>query len=267
VNHSGISKVLWIKSSVSRTWAKPFGYEYAYRPGWGGLQRGFIAVFGIVDLPTRIRARAVLWALRRSHCDRALDVGTGTGVYALYITRDAKHQCVAMDIDRNRIESIRAMADKLGRQGLSTVCGNERVLASLPADFSAVLALEVLQYFPDLREIMLLLQRRLQPGGVLIIHFPVMDRLRPYEHHLLDDIVIRKLCMEAGLEIAEIRQTFGWFAQVLCAVFAWCVPRQWALAIIYPLLLSLISLMPRFTRNGAFRLVIARKPFVGIPRQ
>jgi SAM-dependent methyltransferase len=254
-------------SLLSRIWAKPFGYEYAYRHDWGGLQRGFIALFGIVDLPTRIRARAVLWALKRSHCDRVLDVGTGTGVYALYITRDAKHQCVAMDIDRNRVESIRAMADKLGRRGLSTVCGNEQVLASLPADFSVVLALEVLQCFPDLRKTMLLLQGRLQPGGVLIVHFPIMDRLRPSEHHLLDDVVIQKLCMEAGLDIAENRQTFGWFAQVLCAVFSWCVPRQWVLAIIYPLLLSLINLMPRFTQNGTYRLVIARKPFGGIPLQ
>jgi hypothetical protein len=52
---------------------KAFGYEYAYRSDWGRLQRLFIGVFGVVNLPTRIRARAVLWALRRISCYRVLD--------------------------------------------------------------------------------------------------------------------------------------------------------------------------------------------------
>ena len=39
---------------------KAFGFEYAFHPGWNRFQRLYIRVFGIVDLPTRIRARAIV---------------------------------------------------------------------------------------------------------------------------------------------------------------------------------------------------------------
>jgi SAM-dependent methyltransferase len=241
---------------------RAFGNEYAYRPTWGRLQRAFIGLFGVVDLPTRIRARVILWALKRSCCDRVLDIGTGTGMYAFYVTRNPGCEALALDIDANRIEIIRYIADRLERQGLSAVCGDEQVLATLPTDFSVVLAVEVLQYFPDLKRTLRELQKRLRSGGTLIAHVPVRDVLWPYEHSLLNDAVLEKLCRDAGFEMPEIRQTFGRIAQALCAVFSWCVPRQGLLAIVYPLLLLANALTPRFTQDGAFRLLIARKPLV-----
>jgi SAM-dependent methyltransferase len=243
---------------------RAFGNEYACRPTWGRLQRAFIALFGVVDLPTRIRARAILWALKRSCCDRVLDIGTGTGVYAFYVTRDPGCEAVALDIDANRIEVIRYIADRLERQKLSTVCGDEQVLTTLPADFSVLLVVEVLQYFPDLKRTLRELQERLRPDGVLIAHVPVRAALWPYEHSLLNDAALRKLCVDAGFEMPEIRHTFGRIARALCAVFSWCVPRQGLLAIVYPLLLLATAVTPRFTQDGAFRLVIARKPLTDL---
>ena len=240
---------------------KAFGYEYAYRPDWGRLQRVFIEVFGVVDLPTRIRARAVLWALRRISCDRVLDIGTGTGVYAFYVTRDPKCQAVALDIDANRIEIVSYIACRLERQGLSTVCGEDKALATLPAtSFSVVLAVEVLQYFPDLQQTLRELRDRLRPGGFLIAHGPVREALWPYEHSLFDDAVLEKLFVEAGFEPPKIRKTFGRIALALCAAFSGCVRRPVLLAVVYPLLLMAITLTPRFSKNGEYRLVIARNP-------
>ena len=189
---------------------KAFGCEYAYRPDWGRLQRVFIRVFGIVDLPTRIRARAVLWALRRISCDHVLDVRTGTGVYAFYVMRDPGCRVVALDIDAHRIEIVRYIAGQLDSQGLSTLCGDDEVLATLPpAGFSVVLAVEVLQYFPDLRRTLRELHERLSPGGVLIAHVPVRQALWRYERTLFNDTVLPGLFVEAGFEPPEIRQTFG----------------------------------------------------------
>ncbi len=242
---------------------KAFGYEYAYRPDWGRLQRLFIEVFGVVDLPTRIRARAILGTLKRISCDRVLDIGTGTGVFAFYVTRDPGCQVVALDIDASRIEVVMSIAELLKRQGLSTVCGDEQTLATLPAaDFSVVLAVEVLMCFPDLKRTLRELQERLRPGGVFIAHVPIRETRRPYEIFLFDDDMLEKLFVEAGFEAPEIRKTFGRVALALCAVFSWCVPRPALLAGVYPLLLLASALTPRFAENGEYRLVIARKPRV-----
>jgi SAM-dependent methyltransferase len=240
---------------------KAFGFEYAYRPDWGKLQRLFIKVFGVVDLPTRIRARAILAAFRNISADRVLDVGTGTGVYAFYVTRDPTCRAVALDIDAKRIKIVKFIADRLKRKGLSTVCGDDKVLAALPtATFSVVLAVEVLQYFPDIRPTLRELQERLRPGCVLIAHVPVRASLWPHEHFLFDDTVLDKLFVEAGFDRPEIRKTFGRVAMALCAVFSWCARRPALLAGVYPLLLLAIGLTPRFTKKGEYRLVVARKP-------
>ena len=238
-----------------------FGWEYAYNADWEWLHRLFIRLFGIVDLPLRIRARAVLAALENTSTDSVLDVGTGTGVYSFYLTRDPKCRTLAMDIDTKRIEMVKSVARHLDRSGLSTICGNEHALATLPVgQFSAVLAVEVLQLFPDLQSTLRLLQERLRPGGVLIAHVPVRESLPQFEHHLLDDRSLSSLFLDAGFEKPEIRNTFGRSAMALCSVFAWCVEKPALLAALYPLLLSATALTPIFVEKGEFRLVIARKP-------
>jgi SAM-dependent methyltransferase len=239
---------------------KAFGYEYAYRPDWWRLQRVFIEIFGVVDLPTRIRARTVLWALRHYSCDRVLDIGTGTGVYAFYITRSPGCEAVALDIDANRIEIIRYIGKQLERRRLSGLCGDHRALSTLPkADFSVVLAVEVLQYLPDLQQALRELHERLRPGGVLIAHVPVREALLPFDFNLFDDASLKKLFTEAGFERLEIRQTFGRVVSVLCEIFSWCVPRLALMGAVYPLLLLATAFTPRFTENGTGRLVIATK--------
>jgi len=244
---------------------RPFGYEYAWRREWNAWQRIFIRIFGIVDLPTRIRARAVLWAMRRVHSNRVLDVGCGTGVYTLCLTRVSACQVVAIDIDANRVESIRRIGSELQRHGLSAMCGDETALASLPKTaFSTVLAVEVLQYFHDLPRTLRELQERLRPGGCLIAHVPVRTALLPHENTLFNDAELARLIIEAGFEPAELRQTFGSAALALCEIFAWLVPRPALLAVVYPLLLIAMHLTPRFTDKGDFRLVVARKPVVPV---
>lgn len=237
-----------------------FGYEYAYRPGWRRLQRLFIEIFGIVDLPTRIRARAVLWALRQNSCDCVLDIGTGTGVYAFYVTRDPRCEAVALDIDAKRIEIVRYIADQLHRYMLAPLCGDDRDLSTLrKTRFSVVLAVEVLQYFPDLGVALRELHERLRSGGVLIAHVPVRTALLPFDFNLFDDANLQKSLAEAGFERVEIYQTFGRVVLALCEIFSWCVPRPALMSAVYPLLLLATVLMPKFTENGAGRLVIATK--------
>jgi SAM-dependent methyltransferase len=218
-------------------------------------------LFGIVDLPTRIRARAVSRALDRVEWDSLLDVGAGTGVYAYCASRESSRRVVALDIDAGRIEAIKGVAGRLGRGvGLSAICGDEKSLAALPREeFAVVLAIEVLQYFPDLHGTLRSLHERLRPGGMLVAHVPIRTALWPHEHTLFDDNSLRKYFNATGFESPEIRQTFGRVSLALCAVFTWCVPRPALLAIVYPLLLLATALTPAIVEIGAYRLVIARK--------
>ncbi|MGH6682498.1 MAG: class I SAM-dependent methyltransferase [Pseudolabrys sp.] len=237
-----------------------FGWEGAFRRDRGGVQRWYTRLFGAVDLPTRIRARAIMEILRGAVCDSALDVGAGTGAYAFYLTRIAASLVMAFDIDARRVENIRDIAQRLNRHTLSTLCGGQPIVATLPSScFGVVLAIEVLQYLPGVSEYLGGLHRALRRGGILIAHVPIRLKLQPYELYLFDDTRLRELFAEAGFEQVEIRQTFGRAERMLCAVFSWCVAHPLLLAALYPLLLAAIALRPRFTDSGNCRVVIARK--------
>jgi SAM-dependent methyltransferase len=244
----------------------PFGSEYAFRPCWSPLQRAYIRLFGIIDLPTRIRARVVTPVLDRLAGDSVLDVGAGTGVYAYYASRASSRRVVALDIDRARIEDIKYVVKRIGRRGLSTVCGDEKRLADLPKDeFSFVLAIEVLTYLPDLQGALRSLNACMRPGGAIVAHVPMRAALLPFEHTLLSDDLLRSQFRAAGFESLEIHQTFGRAALALCDIFDWCVQKPVLLAIMYPLLLLASKLTPAIVEAGCYRLVIAKKPSAAAP--
>jgi ubiquinone/menaquinone biosynthesis C-methylase UbiE len=240
--------------------ANPFGREYAHRPGWSPLEQLYIRTFGAVDLPTRIRAAAVLGALTGERTDRVLDFGTGTGVYALFLSRDPERSVVAMDVDPDRIRDLARIGQALGRTRLETVAGSVPALSSLPSSsLSAVLAVEVLVYLPDLDAALSEMHRLLEPGGLLVAHVPVRERMLAHEQRLLDDEKIREALARAGFTDAQLRPTFHAAATALCSAYERLSAHRVLLALAYPLLLLASRALPPFGRSGGHRLVVARK--------
>src|SRR5690242_17128288 len=97
------------------SFARPFGAEYAHCSKWGRMERAYIATVGMVDLPTRIRARATMKILNGHPHQRFLDLGAGTGVYSLYLSRSSESRGLVFDIDRSRLAAIVEIANALQR--------------------------------------------------------------------------------------------------------------------------------------------------------
>ncbi len=239
-----------------------FGREYSHREGWSRSVRLFISVFGMIDLPTRIRARSVRQILREKDCECILDLGAGTGVYSYYLTRNPTCQVVAVDIDSDRVSVIRQIAEKLNRPRIQALQGGGALIATFPENgFSVVLAIESLQYFEDLDQVFSDCFRSLQNGGHFIAHVPIRQSLWPYERTLFNDRLLVNLFQSSGFEEVTLYRTFGSLHEKLCLLSTRCMKWPLLLAFLYPVLLLLITILPVFVSQGDYRLVVGRKPF------
>ena len=237
-----------------------FGREYALSNRWTGLQRTYIGLFGVVDLPTRLRARAVHRATAGFTGGTIVDFGAGTGVYSYLYSRQIERQVIAVDVDKHRVEDINRIAKKLGRGHLTAIPGDERYFERRQAgEVELILAVEVLQYCHGLEELLRAMCTCLRPGGALVAHVPIRNAPKPCEHHLFTDENLLDLVQKAGFETARIEQTFGPTAQRLCAAFDQLSRRRVLLAFLFPLLLLGTSLTPRVSKTGVSRLLIAGK--------
>jgi SAM-dependent methyltransferase len=126
--------------------------------------------------------------------------------------------------------------------------------------FDSVLAIEVLQYLPDLKLTMLEIHRVLKSGGNLFGHIPVLGYLRETEHNIFDDKTIQNLLVETGFEVGVLTSTFGGPIQQLCKVFDRIIDVKLVTAFLYPLLLVLSSIFKVESSDGTYRLFVARKP-------
>ncbi len=237
-----------------------FGWEYALSRRWSKIQRIYIRLIGVVDLPTRMRARVVLSATAGLTGETIVDFGAGTGVYSYFYSRQLDREVTAVDVDNDRIYEINKIAGELGRDRLIAVAGDERYFtASKRGEVELVVAIEVLQYCRRLEELLRDIRVSLRPGGALVAHVPVRQYLEPYEQHLFTDEFLLELMHRAGFETAKVERTFGPTAQRLCAVFQLLSRRPVLLAVLFPLLLLGASLTPCVSKTGASRLLVAYK--------
>lgn len=248
---------------VNELW-NPFGKEYAWAPRWAALERCYILAFGLVDLPSRLRARLVVRTVREFQTKTLLDFGCGTGTYSFYFSRSPDVQVKGIDFNESRIADCRFIAEKIGRDnvGFYSAAGHTGLQKFDNESFDSVLGIEVFQYLKDLKLTIHEIHRVLKSGGYLFGHIPVLGYLRETEHNMFDDMGIQTLLVETGFEIIVFTSTFGGPIQKLCKVFDRIVNLRVLTAFLYPLLLILCFPFKVESSDGSYRLFVARKPML-----
>jgi SAM-dependent methyltransferase len=239
----------------------PFGSEYAYRPFWHFLNKCYIRAFGVVDLPSRLRASVVVKELAKLRGRSFLDFGCGTGCYSFYLSRNPANDVCGLDVNESRIEDCKVIARCLARKNLRfTVSSTENGLCGFHnAAFDAVLAVEVLTCVPDIRATLAEFHRILRPDGCVIGHVPVLTQLREWETTMFNDENLTQLLSESGFQRVSISRTFGWDTNHLCRVFGWVARSRMLSAILFPFLLIASSMCSVKSLDGEYRFFVAHK--------
>lgn len=241
-------------------WAR-FGTEYARASRWSPLERLYIRAFGWVDLPSRIRAAHVVAELRRVPARSLLDLGMGTGCYALCFARDGRRRVCGIDADPVRVAAARQVAETSGLRNVRFERGEvPGALRGFEAGcMDVVLAVELLQYVANLEETLAEIKRVLAPGGRLVTHVPMLGKLRPFERRLFDDEMIRQAVAGSGMKLVLLRQTFGPATRLLCRINECASRSRPAMSLLFPLLLALSKTFGDETSRGESRLFVAAR--------
>jgi ubiquinone/menaquinone biosynthesis C-methylase UbiE len=244
-----------------RFW-NPFGAEYGWRPEWNLFERIYIRTFGVVDLPSRLRARLVLHSIRGLPAKNFLDFGSGTGCYSFNLARQPATRVYCTDTNASRINDCQKIASQMGQKNITFLTGSgpEGLQSFRSGCLDMVLAIEVLQYVPDPALSLLELYRLLTPGGYLVGHVPVLGYFREFEQTLFDDRVIKEFLTHAGFEIKSITPTFGSFIKQMCGVFEWLTKSRLMLGLFFPFLILASNFCRVASPNGNYRMFIAQKP-------
>ena len=249
-------------SSLPKSFSGPFGAEYAWRPTWGVLERSYIRMFGLLDLPGRLRARIVMAELDRLRVRKVLDLGSGTGCYSFYLSRNNGTDITGVEMDGCRVSESSHIAQRLGRGNLKFLCGRaNEYLKTFPSEvFEMALAIEVLQYLGEVPAILQETYRVLKPGGYLLGHVPVLGYLRPGERTLFDDDKIQEILFESHFQIIEIKPTFGGIPRKLCSLYNRLSRWRLLVGILFPVILLVSAAFQVENPDGDYRFFIARKP-------
>jgi len=105
--------------------------------------------------------------------ERVLDIGTGTGRYLLYASKQGAI-CYGIDISENMLKTLRLKAKALGLNFPNTKVGSAERLPYPDSFFDWVFCIGVFDYYPIsfVRSVLKEINRVLKKGGKAIIDFP-----------------------------------------------------------------------------------------------
>jgi len=236
--------------------------EYAWRPSWRFWERLYVRFFGFVDLHGRLRARLMIPEILAHHPQSILDFGCGTGCYSFYLSRDPGINVCGVEMDSTRILESDSILERLKRGNLSFSPDSPNAPLSQFSDhsFDLALAVEVLQYVPNIQETLHGIYRVLKPEGYLLGHIPMLGYLRLEEVTLFSDEVILRLLEEAGFENIRLTPTFHGMNQKICHIYEKISHSKLFVTLLFPWLLLASRCLEIKGAQGDYRFFTAQKP-------
>lgn len=240
----------------------PFGAELGLAPRWSGAQAWYQKCIGVVDLPSRLRARRVIEALPKNKAGRVLDYGCGNGAYVFYLSRNPGTSVAGFDVNTARVDRCLAVNDRLGRANVHLVNGTEEAFwgRQNPDSFDLILAVEVLAYVNDLGTTLRRMYEHLRPGGRLIGHLELEGRTGSWDRRVFEPPGVREALAQAGFEAVETGYSF---APLHRRLFTWldvfrAHPRM--TGALFPFALAAAFAVDRFLERDAGLVFHATRP-------
>lgn len=226
----------------------PFGAEYGLAPRWPRWHGWYVRTLGMVDLPSRIRARQVLAEATAGTANQVLDFGCGAGSYAYFFSRDPRVSVMGFDVDAARLEQCSAVSQALQRPQLEFVHESEVAFWQRLGDrrFDLILAVEVLAYVADLESTLTNMYARLRPGGRLVGHVELPEQAGTWDKRDLGPCSLSGSLRRAGFEVIEMRHSFTRLHHCLIGFAQSQQKRPMWGAFSYPFLLAAAVSLGRF---------------------
>jgi SAM-dependent methyltransferase len=237
----------------------PFGYEYCYFPKWNWLQKFFIYLFGVVDLPTRIRSIVLRKVLKGRKFRYIVDAGCSAGFYSFYLARKYPQAEVhAYDIDASRLQEANGAREQVGHQNLTFHHQDLSQFDAIP-NADLIICFETLQYIVDHAKLLRRFYHALHSEGNLILHVPAHEKLRENaSDHIYNTDLLCCLLRTSGFHVEKIAFTFGEYHALLSDIFSVVLHRfPPAIIIVYPILLTLMWFSKFFHAKGRYLLAVA----------
>jgi 2-polyprenyl-3-methyl-5-hydroxy-6-metoxy-1,4-benzoquinol methylase len=272
---------------LSASTVRYFGVEKAASEP-SRLRRWAYRLLGEIHISGRIRLYHVIREIGALGLPEAgvkfLDAGTARGDVALHFARMRPQWRVrGIDLDPGRVKRCQSAAKALTLTNARFECGNLLTLRESET-YDLVTCSDVLEHIEDDQCAVANLARSLNPGGRLLLTFPA----DPSRRHLrllhwlerrrggvpsgvvghvrqgYDQAGAAELVESAGLEVAKVRWTYGFFgtlAHDLFFVFGDSEVNPVAFVLALPALLTLSFIEGRtIAKSGSALLVVARKP-------
>ncbi len=233
------------------------GAEQIYRSDLSFAEKTYIRIFGMPVNGMRIRARRVL-PLVTSEYKKIMDAGCGPGTFTFAIAKTHPASVVTgIDIEEALIKNDREVADKMCLRNVNFEVAD---VLQLPTseNYDLVLSVDNLEHILDDKTAMKRFAGVLRKGGKLILHVPGLYRRWPFfgwkenfyveGHHRPGYTTeqIAELAKQAGLEIEDLRYTYGWLETITNNISYWITKAEMENKYLYALVFPLLNLASWF---------------------
>jgi len=156
------------------------GREQRYHLSYSGIEKLYIALFGMPIVGLRIRARNVFSLIPKSKVyNRILDAGSGTGVFSFELWRRfPKARILGIDLLEGAVEACKHIARRIGCTNVEFRQGS---IEDLPEKntFDLILCVDILEHIEDDLQALKALYLAAAPEGILVLHVPALYRRYP----------------------------------------------------------------------------------------